>query len=249
MNQSDNSLTVIMPAYNEATKIAGAYETATRAIRRAGIEDYEIVMVTNTAPDGSHDGTPDIADGIAANDSHVRHIFHRAYVGLGFKYREAVRQATKKYVTWMPGADHILEDSFFEVLKHIGEAPILVIYTKNPEARPMYMRIVSKGFVILYNLAFGLHLRYYNGINVLPRELLRIVPMSADNPSFMAEILIYLLKSGTRYIQLPQVIKVEHIPGKTFRLKSIMEVLGTFFSLWWKIRIKRVRLPIPAEFA
>jgi len=240
--KSRPSLTIIMPAYNEVGAIRAAYESAVRAVQQADINDYEIIIETNTAPDGTHDGTPDVAEQISKEDSQVKHIHHNSYAGLGFKYRDAVNRATKDYVTWVPGDNDTIESSFVNILKHIGQAPMIIVYTLNPKARPFYIRTVSKGFVMFCNILFGLNVKYYNGINIFPRELLQKVPMSADNPAFMSEILIYLLKSGVKYIEVPQEIKYTPYPGKTFRLKSVQEVLCTLASLFYKIHFKKIRI-------
>ena len=71
-NLKKPSLTVIIPAYNEVQAIRKAYESASKIVPDAGISDYEIILVTNTAPDGTHDGTPDVAAEIAKDQPAVR---------------------------------------------------------------------------------------------------------------------------------------------------------------------------------
>ncbi|MFC1756643.1 glycosyltransferase family 2 protein [Patescibacteria group bacterium] len=244
MTKFDNSISIIMPAYNEAKGIYGAYESTKRSIQKAGIGDYEILITTNISPSGTHDGTPDVVDKIAKNDSHVKHIFHNKYAGLGFKYRDALNKAQKKYAMMVPGDNDTIESSLVNILKNVGKFPAIVVYTSNSKARPFYIRAVSRSFVFLCNLLFGLRMKYYNGMCVFPIELLKIVPTTANNPAYMAETLIYLLKSGLKYTEMPQEIKYTPLPGKTFRLKSVWDVLITLTLLFWKINIKRVRLDI-----
>lgn len=239
---------MIVPAFNEANDIRDAYESVTRAVKAAGIDDYEIIIATNRALDGTDDGTPKISDEIASDDPRVMHIHHKSYADLGFKYRDAVTKAKKSYVVMVPGDNDTIESSFVNILKHVGKAPVVAVYTSNPEARPLYMRFVSRGFVVLCNLLFGMRLKYFNGICVLPRELLLRVPMSADNPSYMAEILIYLIRSGAKYIEVPQEIRYTPQPGKTFRIQSVINALRTLALLFWRVNVKGVRIPLSSEY-
>jgi len=240
------SLTVIMPAYNEAEKIFSAYQQANRALHKAGIKDYEILIVTNLAPDGSHDGTPDIVANIAKTDSHVRHIHHENYVGLGFKYRQGINEAKKYYAMMIPGDGEFDEDSTANVISNIGKAEIIIPYISNQEIRPPERQTTSRAFSVLCNKLFGLDLRYYNGLCIIPVDYLKAVPMDCDNFAYMAQILIYLLRSGVDYLEVPWKIKRVEVEGsKSFRPESVNEVLETISTLFWKINIegKRVELP------
>ena len=50
-----NSITITMPAYNEADNIEAMVEDAIQAMSRLA-DDNEVIVVT----DGSRDGTPDV---------------------------------------------------------------------------------------------------------------------------------------------------------------------------------------------
>lgn len=236
-----------MPAFNEAPRIRAAYETATRAVAKAEISDYEILMTISTSPDGSHDGTPDIARQISTEDSHVKFLDNTpGFRGMGFRFREGFMAAGKDYVIMVPGANHTSEETLTNIFSHIGEAPLILTYTKNPEVRPIYVRLVSRSFVILCNIFFGLNLKYFNGICLYPRKLLQLVPMSSESPAYNAEILIYLIKSGVGYIELTQEInpKSSAVPGRTFAFKSAIGSLKTLAALFWKIHFQKKRIPI-----
>ncbi|KKS80340.1 MAG: Glycosyl transferase, group 2 family protein [Candidatus Beckwithbacteria bacterium GW2011_GWA2_43_10] len=240
-NSNLSSLTMIMPAYNEAGALRDAYETATRAINKAGISDYEILFITNTSPNGNHDGTPDIASQITEEDKHARLIHYDKYVGLGFKYKQGVSNALKDYVMMVPGDSDTVEESLVSILKHLGEKDMVITYTVNPKARPLYVRSVSKAFVLFCNLLFGLNMKYYNGICIYRKKLIEVVPAFSESPAYNAEILIYLLKSGVQYVETAQEIK-KSSAGKTFRLASVMQAARTLSSLFWKIHFKKMRI-------
>lgn len=234
------SLSVLVPAYNEIDNLRPAVESTVRALGKAGISDYEIIVITNTRRNGSHDGTPDLADKIVQENNQVRHIHNSAYVGLGFKFRQGAKAAVKEYVTFVPGDNETVEDSIAEIMSHIGEAPLVISYTANKEVRTWKRNFVSRGFTIVCNILFGLNLRYFNGICIYPRKILLAVPMSSDNFAYMAEIIVYLLKSGVKYKEVPMRIKPTSASA-SFKLKSVFEVLGTLAHLFWNIHFKKVR--------
>lgn len=239
------SITIFMPIYNEVSFIKAAYENAAKAVKEAGIADYEIILSTVTNPDGSHDGTPDAAAEIAKQNKNVKHLAIKGLPGLGVQYSETLKIASKDYIMMLPGDNDNVYDSVVYVLKCLGKAPLVVVYTKNPEARPFRLRFASRGFVILCNILFGMKLKYYNGTSLLPTKWARIVPLSAKNPSYAAEMLTYLIKSGAPYIEVPQVIRPTPYAGKTFSLKSVFQALKTLSFLFWQINFKRVRLILP----
>lgn len=237
------SLSVLIPAYNEVNNLRSAYDSTIRALEKAEIADYEIIIITNTRRDGSHDGTPDIADKIVQENNQVRHIRNSSYVGLGFKFRQGVKTATKEYITFVPGDNETVEDSIAEIMGHIGEAPLVISYTINKEVRTWKRNFVSKVFTTLCNILFGLHLKYFNGICIYPRKILLAVPMSSNNFAYMAEIIVYLVKSGVKYIEVPMIIKPTSV-SSSFKVRSVFEVLGTLLLLFWHIHFRRTRVTV-----
>ena len=62
----------------------------------------------------------------------------------------------------------------------------------------------------------------------------------------MAEILIYLIKSGADYLEVPW--KIKRVEGsKAFRPESVNEVLETMSTLFWKINIEGSRVALPTN--
>ena len=70
---ASNSLSVIIPAFNELAGLQGTYNSVAKALATASISDYEILLMTVTDPNGKHDGTPDLAAKIASENPNVRH--------------------------------------------------------------------------------------------------------------------------------------------------------------------------------
>jgi glycosyltransferase involved in cell wall biosynthesis len=239
------SLSVIIPAYNEVKNLRAAYENTIKALAKVEVLDYEIIIITNDRRDGTNDGTPAIGDQIAKENPHVIRI-HNPYVNLGYKFRQGVKKASKDFVTWIPGDNETVESSIADIFSHLGEADMVVTYTANKYARPWKRRFVSRCFTILCNALFCLNLKYYNGICIYPRKILQTVPMVSDNFAYMAEVIIYMIKSGIRYIEVPMEIKPTTVSA-SFKFMSVIEALGTLLSLFWKINFLRKKIDVSVE--
>lgn len=232
------SLTIFIPAYREATTLRGTYETVINAARRAGVSDYEIIIVTDNAPDRTHD----VALGVARDDNLVRVLYRPRNTSLGYKYREALAAAAKEYFTFVPAHNLTEGDSLVNIFGNLGRTESVISYVGNPEVRPPIARIISKCFVLLCNILFGFRIKYYNGTGIQRTGLLRRIPMSADNSACMAEIVIYLAASNIPYIEIPQFVKKTARKGRAFNFRSAASCFVTIASVFWKVRIKGDRI-------
>ncbi|MBP6733091.1 MAG: glycosyltransferase family 2 protein [Chromatiaceae bacterium] len=102
-------VSLVVPAYNEAPLIESTLRTLCEYMR--GLEaDYswEIVLIN----DGSTDGTDDIVESFARNNSNVRVFHHITNFGLGQAFKFAFRQCRGDYILTLDAdlsysADHI----------------------------------------------------------------------------------------------------------------------------------------------
>src|SRR3989344_2530989 len=159
INYMNYSLSVIIPVYMEAENVRDAVRGAIKATESAGIKEYEIIIIDCLRKDGSHDGTPDIADEIASIIPKVRVIHNKSYVNLGYKYFQGVKNAKYDYITWIPGDNENLPESITETYKLIGKTDVVIPYTSNMEVRPFFRQAVSKFYTFINNLFFGLNLK------------------------------------------------------------------------------------------
>src|SRR3990172_3444347 len=92
--------------------------------------------------------------------------------------------------------------------------------------------MLSRFYVILLNIIFGLHLRYFNGLFICRTELLRSVPLTSDGLAIYSEAKIRLLKRGASVCEIP----FEHTgrkygKSKAVTLKSFYDTIRTVFML------------------
>jgi len=232
------TISIILPVYMEAGNVAAAVEGATWAVNQAGFDDYEMMIIDCLREDGTHDGTPEIADALAKKDQHIR-VFHNSYINLGRKFWLGVDNAHFPYVVMVAGDNELARESIRGVIAHTGEADIIMSYTANMEIRPLMRRVISRTFTFLTNLIVGLHLRYYNGMCVHKTENLRKIKERNDSFAYSAEILAQLIRAGYSHKEVPMILKKRDRGKPTaFKMKNVIGVSRTLFKLFWKYRIK-----------
>lgn len=236
-------ISIIVPAYNEEKNLAGAVEGLYAALKNKGMAEQCEIIIFN---DCSLDKTGEIADMLANKISIIRVFHNKKNMGLGYNFKEGVRAAKGEYITWLPGDNENLPDSFVKMLSYAGRADIIISFTANQEERPFNRRIISQIYTMANNLLFGLNLKYYNGLSVYKRDFLNILlPKMTHSFAFSAEILINLLKSGATYIEVPIKIKTR-TSGRSsaFKIKNVFNTIKTIAKLFYKMNIKKERLKI-----
>lgn len=231
------TLSVIIPALNEAGNLDAAVSTILEAIGDR-FADYELLIFD----DGSTDRTGVIADRLAAVNPHIRVIHNPRNMGFGYNYTRGVELARMEFVTMFPGDNEVTSAAIQTILSAVGSADVVVPYVATPTVRPLSRRIISATFVALVNFLFGLRMRHYNGPCVHRRSLLLTVPMQTHGFAYMAAILVRLIRSGHGYVEVPMALQERlHGRSKAFRLKNIVSVLTTLARLFWEVRIKERR--------
>jgi glycosyltransferase involved in cell wall biosynthesis len=230
------SITIMVPAFNEEENLRKAVTKYDRVAKQL-FKDYEILIFD----DGSADKTGFIADALAKENSKVRVVHNKKNMGLGYNYRTGFKLAKKNYYISLSGEGEALEESVKNMFKSAGKADMVLSYISNPEERAWSRRFLTKSFIIILNIMFGLDVKYYNGYALHKTKILRTVKMSTNSFAYQAEIIIRLLKSKKKYsyIQIPY--KAAKTRGSSmFRLKNLVGMAKTvtkvFFDIYFKKR-------------
>ena len=216
-----SSVTVVIPAYKEEGNVEAAIDSVISVV--AGM-DYEIIVVD----DGSPDRTGEFARLKAESDPRIRVAVNATNEGFGYSFARGVKMATKDYVTVFPGDNDMAAQSLKDLIAARGSADLVISYMKKTNRRSVFRRLVSRLFVAIMNLLFGLRLQYYNGAFICKTELLRSVPIKSTGLAALAECLVRLLKKGVEY----RTVYFEHAgrrhqQSKAFNLRSIKAVAKT----------------------
>jgi len=222
INSTDGLLSIVVPAYNEEKNLEPTIVNLTKASHKLK-GSYEIIVVD----DNSTDQTESVARRLEQKYPSVRLIKNTVNLGFGGAYKRGVENARLSYVLMVPGDDAYPISSLERIFEKVGSADIVMSYTSNLQVRSFGRRLISKGFVHIMNLLFGLRLKYYNGVSVLPTTTAQNIKFSSGF-SYAAENLVRLIKlRGFTYEQVPCEI-TERKDGKSsaLRLKNIWSVFS-----------------------
>ena len=238
MNSStEKSLSVIVPAFNEEGNIQNAIDSVLTAIKDL-VDDYEIIVVN----DGSSDNTEQLALAKRQGDERIRVISNASNQGFGFSFARGVSLAGMNFLTVFPGDNDMAGESLRRLIENLGRADIVTSHPVSSHRRPFLRRFLSKSFIALMNILFGLNLKYYNGAFVARTSLIRLIPIKSTGLTALAECLIRLIKAGHSYTSIP----FEHVgrkaeKSKALYFKSVVAVAVLIIVLWkdlcWSSRL------------
>jgi len=198
-------------------------------------KDYELLICN----DGSNDRTAELAEQMVKENPHIR-VFHNSKnMGIGYTYRKGIRLAKKKYCMWVPGDNEVTGDGISNMLKHIGEADLVVSYIQNVGIRPWYRQIISGSFTNFMRILFNIKLNHFLGMVLCKTELIKKLKLNTNSGSLWAEIIIKLIKVGYSYKQVPVMHQKKEMSGNIFRLKNVFGILNTVMKLFVMFQILR----------
>ncbi|HEY5176545.1 MAG TPA: dolichyl-phosphate beta-glucosyltransferase [Terriglobales bacterium] len=149
-------ISLILPAYNESTSIAGTIGEISRYFQDRSF-NYEIIV----AADGD-DGTRDIVSQLARSNSSVKVIGHVERRGKGLGVREAVALSAGEIVGYVD-ADNKVDIREFEKLEPFLQEGYHVVFGSRgfhqsliERQQPWFRRLGSRGFGLFMHAVVGL---------------------------------------------------------------------------------------------
>ncbi len=201
--QGQWSLSVVFPAYNEASNIAQSVVWARRVLKPV-CSDFEILIVD----DGSVDQTGEIGERLAEEDERVRVLHHPQNRGYGAALRSGIA-SSKKQLILIVGAD--LQFDLDEIPRFLGMAEAYDIVVGNRVRRrdPFMRKLNAWGWNSLGWLLFGVGLPDINcGFKLFHRNVFERMTLQATGAMIDTEILVQARRAGFRVMAIP----VSHFP-------------------------------------
>lgn len=225
------SLTIAMPAYNEAANIGPMIAMALTKVAPL-VDDLEVVVVN----DGSKDNTGEIVRQISAKDPRVRLVEHPVNLGYGAAVRDGIWAATKELVFF---TDSDLQFDLTEVehfLPRIQQADMVIGY-RYARSDPWHRRLFGHGWSWLVNLLFGYTARDVDcAFKLFKRQVIDTIQVKSGGAMFSAEFLVRAKAAGFTIVEEP----VSHYPRKAgsqtgARLHVIARAFRELFKMRWEM--------------
>ncbi len=226
------SLSVCMPAYNEAANIAKMIDLVRGRVAPLA-DDFEIVVVN----DGSADATGEIVQAMAQEDARVRLVQHPVNLGYGAAVRDAVWAATKELVFFTDSDLQFDLSELPQFLARLSEADMVIGY-RYARSDPWHRTLFGHGWSWLVNLLFGYTARDVDcAAKLFRRQVLDTINVRSGGAMFSAEFLVRAKRAGFRIVEEP----VSHFPRPAGRqtgakpkviLRAFRELLKMRCRMW-----------------
>lgn len=223
------SLSIVVPAYNEADNIVGTLENVTAALAALTI-DYEILVVD----DGSRDGTSALVTANADRFPRVRLLVNDRNMGFGWTYRRGVDTASRDHIVMVHGDNAWGAKTLRDLFLRLGDADIIIGYTRGMwRSRPWTRALISKTFTAIVNLITRRRLKYYNGLQIHQASVLKSLTIQSSGYGFQAEVLVKALRLTKTFVEVPMdLTERQRGESKAFRWKNALDVMRTLRLLY-----------------
>jgi glycosyltransferase involved in cell wall biosynthesis len=222
------SLSIVIPAYNEAENILDTLDNCARALDGLGI-DHEILVID----DGSRDETASLVATSGARFPAVRLLKNERNMGFGWSYRRGVDAAALDHIVMVHGDNAWGHATLREFFGHTGEADVIIGFTRDMwRARTWTRTLISKTFTLLVNLITWRWLTYYNGLQIHQAPVLKRLRIESTGYGFQAEVLVKALRLTRTCVEVPMdLIEREKGESKALRWKNVVDVMRTLRTL------------------
>jgi len=199
------SISLVLPAYNEADNIEPMIAEATPALE-ANASEYEIIVVD----DGSADETAAVTRRVMETHPHVRLVQHPVNRGFGAAVISGFTNAEKDWIFYTDADRQFVLSELESFVPFMDQADLIAGY-RAPRRDPFLRVLYGKGWSMLCTLVFGYTVRDVDcGFKLFRREIVKaLAPQIASRgATFSIEWLVRAKRAGYRFVELP----VSHRP-------------------------------------
>jgi len=199
------SLSIVLPAYNEAENVAAAVRAVSQVAQTLGRE-YEILVVN----DGSKDDTGQIVRDLEPQVPGLRLVEHYPNRGYGGALKAGFEAATKDLIAFVPADNQFVFGEVDGLLEKLEtENADIVCGYRHDRQDPLIRRFNALGWNTVVRLLFGYLSRDIDcGFKLFRREVLDRVRIQSNGAMIDTEFLAGAKARGIRIAEVP----VTHLP-------------------------------------
>ncbi len=228
------SVSCILPAYNELQNLGSTVESCRKALERL-FDDFEIIIVD----DGSTDGTKELGRRLAADKPQVRALHHQQNLGYGAALRTGFSSARNPLVFFTDADGQFQPLDLENFIPHLAENDMVVGF-RSLRSDPWSRILYGKLFSALIRVIFRVPVQDVNcAFKVFRRRTLEGVTLRSPGALVNAELLIIAREKGIKPVEIP----VSHFPRQHGRatggslkviLRASKELIALIYRRFWK---------------
>jgi len=229
------AISVFLPSHNEEGNVERVVRSYLAELPRVA-DDFEIIVVD----DGSRDRTGEIAERLAAENSHVKVVRHHVNQGYGGAVISGIRAATRQYVLLCDG-DGQFDPSDLERLTPFVPEYDVVAGRRVRRADHLIRRINGKAWTVLVRVLLGITISDIDcGFKLFKREKLEGMDLRAHGAMISTELMARLAGRNAKVIE----VDVKHLPRLTgeqsgANLKVVARAFKELIALYRELREER----------
>jgi len=195
-------ITLFIACYNEEENILATFQEVLKAMAELDLS-WEIIVIDDASTDNS---VPLIKQFMADHPEYQFTLIVREQnQGLAQNFVEAAFLGRGRYFRLINGDNVEGHSQIASILRHIGEADILIPYHAEIYGRSLFRRRLSSAFTLAVNLLSGYRIKYYNGCSVHFRHDVMRWHVNCTGFDFQANLITRLLDHGRTYLEIPVV--------------------------------------------
>jgi glycosyltransferase involved in cell wall biosynthesis len=194
------SISLVLPAYNEADNIEPMVAEATPALE-ANADDYEIIVVD----DGSADDTAGATRRAMEHNPHVRLVEHEVNKGFGAAVFTGFTSARMDWIFYTDADRQFVLSELENFVSFMDDADLIAGY-RAPRRDPFLRVFYGKGWSALCTVMFGYTVRDVDcGFKLFRREIIETLApeIASRGATFSIEWLVRAKRAGYRFVELP----------------------------------------------
>jgi len=232
MTTKKPSLTIVVPALNEAEHLSPVLDDLIATLERDGVA-WQLFLIN----DGSRDRTGAImVDYAKRYPGNIRVRHHDQALGIGVAFHEGLAQTDTDAIAWFPADGENHPDNIVQFLPLLSEFDIIIPYTANVKERSVLRQLLSRSYMAIIRTSFSLTLRNTNSNVIYRRSTLEGLKLTSTGFFFQTEALTKTIRKGCSYREVPIAVS-PRLSGssKALTLRSFGSVVRDFFQLLFDV--------------
>lgn len=237
-----SSLSVIVPAFNEASNLARTILAADPILRGCVSGRLEWIWVDDGSTDGTWSEMLDLAHAIP----NVTPLQHKMNRGLGAAIWTGISQASAEWCTWMPADGQFDPQAFVEMLSLAGQADA-VLMIRQESTRSWQRQAISFFFSAWVWIVLGIREEGYSGIFLAHRDFIQRIPLYSTT-SIQNYMVVWTCRKDRCVVRRTHTAVQPRLSGqsKVANLRTILKILGDVAKLRFSL-VRSARGQGPAQ--